>query len=77
MSFFPIEELLAKVDSKYRLAIIVSKRVRQLNEELRRSPGNYTELINIALKEIAQGKIQYKVPGDNKVKSEEKVKGEE
>ena len=66
MAFFPIEDLMSKVDSRYRLAIIVSKRVRQLNEQAKRPASKYTKLTNIALEEISQGKVAYTTPEDKK-----------
>jgi DNA-directed RNA polymerase subunit omega len=62
MSLMPIEELLSKVDSKYRLVIIAAKRSKQLARgsppllALKSFKSTYK-----ALEEIAAGKLDFTV----------------
>lgn len=62
MSHVSLEDLIEKVDSKYRLVIIAAKRSRQLNEgvlpAIRSNTGKPTY---IALDEVAAGKINYEI----------------
>ncbi|MDQ7821928.1 MAG: DNA-directed RNA polymerase subunit omega [Candidatus Eremiobacteraeota bacterium] len=61
-----IEELLDKVDSKFSLVTMVSKRARQLNDGYPRMiKTSSTKSVSVALEEIAAGNISYK---KNKVK---------
>ncbi len=58
-----MNEALSKVDSRYRLAIIVFKRARLLaagDEPLVKS--RYTKPITIALEEFAKGYLEWKTP---------------
>ena len=68
----PIDELLAKVDSKYSLVLYSAKRARQINAYYHSlSEGAYGEYtppmvevpsgnyLTIALEETAQGKLKY------------------
>jgi DNA-directed RNA polymerase subunit omega len=53
-----LEELLEKVDSKFSLITMVSKRARQLNTGLPKLvKTNSKKNVTIALEEIAQSKI--------------------
>lgn len=63
---FPIENLLKKVDSKYRLAIIVAERAKQLSKMKEKPPSKYSKLTNMALEEIAQGKVKWREKGSEK-----------
>jgi DNA-directed RNA polymerase subunit omega len=67
----PIDELLTKVDSKYQLVIVASKRARQINDYyVERSEGTVTTAgplvefaldekpLTIAMREIAEGLIE-------------------
>ncbi len=60
MSHVPIEDLIDKVDSKYRLVIIAAKRSRQLNQGAAPlvQPKGYKST-NISLEEMAAGKIEF------------------
>lgn len=62
MSHLPIEDLVDKVDSKYRLVIIAAKRSRQLNQGVRPllQPKGY-KTTYIALEEMAAGKVEYTI----------------
>ncbi|MFQ5881082.1 MAG: DNA-directed RNA polymerase subunit omega [Candidatus Methylomirabilales bacterium] len=60
MTHVPIEDLIDKVDSKYRLVIIADKRSRQLNRgatPLVQPKGRKPTYI--ALEEIAAGRLEY------------------
>ena len=61
MSYVPIEDLLKKVNSSYKLVILASRRTMELNEGGQRlvdlSPR--TKISTIALEEIKEGKIGY------------------
>lgn len=63
-----MERLLGNVSSKYKLIILASRRTLELNEgkpKLTDAPLNM-KLANIALKEIAEGKITYKLRKEEK-----------
>src|SRR3972149_5576809 len=60
MTNVPLEDLMDKVDSKYRLVIIATKRSRQLNQGAAptiQSKGQKPTYI--ALEEMAAGKVEY------------------
>ena len=67
MGKIDMEKLRTKVDSAYKLVILAAKRARELNEG---SPKlvetDSKKLANIALEEIAAGKISYKEKGSKK-----------
>jgi DNA-directed RNA polymerase subunit omega len=51
----------AQIDSKYALVILASKRAKQLKEGSRaRIKTDSTNLLTVALEEIASGEIQYR-----------------
>jgi len=67
----PIDELLTKVDSKYQLVIVASKRAREINDYyVERAEGTVTTAgplvefalddkpLTIAMREIAEGLIE-------------------
>lgn len=62
MPHISMEDLLKKVDSRYKLVILASRRAAELNTGAQRlvnlSPK--TKLSTIALEEIKEGKIGYK-----------------
>lgn len=62
MSHVSIEDLLDKVDSKYRLVMIAAKRARQLNQGAAPlvHPKSYKPTY-IVLEELAAGRIEYRV----------------
>ena len=62
MISFQMEDLMEKVGSRYKLAILASRRTLELSdgkEKLVDAPPN-TKLTSIAIKEIEEGKISYK-----------------
>lgn len=62
MTHIPLEDLVDKIDSKYRLVIIAAKRSRQLNQgtaPLVQPKGHKPTYI--ALEEIAAAKVDYTV----------------
>jgi len=62
MSYIPVEDLLDKVESRYKLVILASRRAGELNSGGQRlvdiSPKE--KISTIALEEIREGKIAYK-----------------
>lgn len=62
MSHISLEDLVEKVDSKYRLVIIAAKRSRQLNQGTAPlvQPKGY-KATYISLEEVAAGKVEYTV----------------
>jgi DNA-directed RNA polymerase subunit omega len=76
MMYPPIEELLAKVDSKFTLVSIAAKRGRQINSYFSQLGEGLGAIVppqvasvsrkplSIALEEIAADKITYARPGD-------------
>jgi len=59
MSYVPVQDLLAKTDSIYKLVVLASKRAVELNAGAPRLVEVDGEKISsIALEEIAQGKVK-------------------
>jgi DNA-directed RNA polymerase subunit omega len=59
----PLEELLDRVDNKYALVIISSKRARQLKEgSLPMVDIDSANPVSVALEEIATGKVRFEEP---------------
>lgn len=59
MSYVPVQDLLAKTDSIYKLVVLASKRAVELNAGAARLVETDGEKISsIALEEIAQGKVK-------------------
>lgn len=59
----PLEELLDRVDNKYALVIIASKRARQLKDgALPMVDIDSANPVSIALEEIATGKVRFDEP---------------
>jgi DNA-directed RNA polymerase omega subunit len=62
MSYIPMEDLLSKVDSAYKLVILASRRAVELNKGGQKlvdlSPK--IKVSTVALEEIKEGKIAYK-----------------
>lgn len=62
MSYVPMEDLLEKVGSRYKLVVLASRRAMELNEGKPRlvdiSPK--AKISTIALEEIRKGKVNYK-----------------
>lgn len=70
MPHISMEDLLKKVDSRYKLVILASRRAAELNAGAQKlvnlSPK--TKLATIALEEIKEGKITYKKSEDKETK---------
>jgi DNA-directed RNA polymerase subunit omega len=62
MSYIPMEDLLDKVESRYKLVILASRRAVELNEGKQRlvEINPKAKSSTIALEEIREGKIEYK-----------------
>lgn len=59
----PLEELLDRVDNKYALVIIASKRARQLKEgSLPMVDIDSANPVSVALEEIATGRVRFEEP---------------
>lgn len=74
MAQVPIEELLKQCGSIYKLVILAAKRAKELADgspSLVETP--HRKITTIALEEIAQGKVAYKIEEEEDVK---KKKGE-
>ena len=63
MSYTPIEKLLEKITSKYKLVTIAARRALELNDGAPRlvEAASKTKPALVALQEIAAGKITYRV----------------
>ena len=64
MVYMPLEELLKKTGSLYKLVNLASKRALQLNEgasNLLEDNDDSKKISTIALKEILEGKVNYKI----------------
>ncbi|MEK6646381.1 MAG: DNA-directed RNA polymerase subunit omega [Candidatus Firestonebacteria bacterium] len=69
MNYMYLEKLLDKIENKYKMVIIASKRARQLNTgSQKKMESPYRKTINIALEEILAGKIKYTDPSAKEVK---------
>ena len=68
MSYILVEDLLDKVDSRYKLVILASRRAGELNNGGQRlidiSPK--AKISTIALEEIREGRITYKEAKESK-----------
>lgn len=61
MNQLSLDELMEKVDSRYTLVVVASKRARSLTEKgAGREDGTLSKPVTTALKEILQNKISYK-----------------
>ncbi len=59
MSYIPIQDLLKKTDSIYKLVVLASKRATELNAGAPKLiEFNHEKVSSIALEEIAQGKVK-------------------
>jgi DNA-directed RNA polymerase subunit omega len=59
MSYVPIQDLLAKTNSIYKLVVLASKRAVELNAGAPRLvEADGEKISSIALEEIAQGKVK-------------------
>ncbi len=68
MSYIPIEDLLEKVGSMYKLVILASRRAGELNDGGQKlvdiSPK--VKISIVALEEIRKGKVAYKAAEEDK-----------
>ena len=66
--YIPVEDLLDKVDSMYKLVILASRRAGELNDGGQKlidiSPR--AKLSTVALEEIRKGKVTYKETKESK-----------
>ena len=62
MPYIPVEDLLKKVDSMYKLVILASRRTMELNNGGQKlvDSSPKVKMSTIALEEIREGKIGYK-----------------
>lgn len=70
MAYIQMEQLMKQVGSRYKLVILASKRTLELNDgkpKLTDMPAT-SKLANIALKEIEEGKVEYKISEAKKTK---------
>ena len=59
MSYVPIQDLLSKTGSLYKLVVLASKRAAELNAGAPQMiETNNEKICSIALQEIAQGKVK-------------------
>lgn len=63
MQYVPIQELLNKTGSMYKLAVLASLRAVELGEGAAKlvEASPETKVTTLALKEILEGKISYKI----------------
>ncbi len=62
MAYAPLEDLLKNSDSIYKLVIMASKRALELSEgQPKLVESSSDKSATIALEEIAQGKVTYKI----------------
>ncbi len=74
MSYVPIQDLLARTDSIYKLVVLASKRALELSAgALRLVETDGEKISSIALEEITQGKVKLQ-KGEVAVKSKIKYK---
>lgn len=68
MTYIPMEDLLKKVGSMYKLVILASRRVMELNAGGQKlvDSSPKAKASSIALEEIRRGKISYKKSEDVK-----------
>lgn len=60
-----LDVLMENVDSRYTLVVIAAKRARQITEvvlqqEQEENPWGLDKPVSAALKEVAQGKVEYR-----------------
>ena len=63
MSYVPIQDLLSKTDSVYKLVVLASKRAAELNSGAPKLVElDSAKISSVALEEIAQGKVKLSCP---------------
>lgn len=69
MAFPSLEKALDKASNRYLLVVLAAKRARQLNRGATpQLDSKHKKPTSIALEEIAQGKIGYRVKDEDSVK---------
>ena len=68
MSDVTMESLMEKVGSRYKIVNMASKRTLELSEGRQKlvDASAFMKLSSVALKEIQEGKISYKIKGEKK-----------
>ncbi|MCG2704853.1 MAG: DNA-directed RNA polymerase subunit omega [Candidatus Omnitrophica bacterium] len=68
VSYVPLEDLLKKVDSIYRLVLMASRRAVEISDTGQKLVDISPRLkaTTVALEEVRQGKISYRVPESDK-----------
>jgi len=77
MSYVPMEALLEKTDSIYKLVILAAKRAVELNQgagRLVEGISANTKVSTVALREIAEGKVFFEKEEEEKEKPKPKAK---
>ncbi|MDP3788842.1 MAG: DNA-directed RNA polymerase subunit omega [Candidatus Omnitrophota bacterium] len=68
LSYIPIEQLMNRVDSIYKLVLLASQRAVEISEGAQKlvdiSPK--IKASTVALEEIKEGKVSYKITGGGK-----------
>jgi len=65
MSYVPIQDLLSKTGSLYKLVVLASKRAVELNAGAPRMiEANNEKVCSVALEEIARGKVKFQIEKD-------------
>ncbi|MBU3934291.1 MAG: DNA-directed RNA polymerase subunit omega [Candidatus Omnitrophica bacterium] len=63
MPYVPVQDLLARTDSIYKLVVLASKRAVELNAGAPRLvEADGEKVSSIALEEIAQGRVKFESP---------------
>lgn len=74
MLYPSIDDLMEKVDSRYTLVIMASKRARQILEgDAPVVVSNSKKAVSIAVQEIAEGKVSYTAGEDEVLLGEEEA----
>lgn len=67
MSYIPREKILKNEESIYKITLLAAKRAVELNNGSQKLvETNSTKFSTIALEEIAQGKVRYKIKEEQK-----------
>jgi DNA-directed RNA polymerase subunit omega len=75
MAGVPVDELLKRCGSRYRLVLLAVKRAKEIADgALPLVEMDHTKATSIALEEIRQGKVSYKVAESEALKAEPAVK---
>lgn len=68
MSYIPIEDLLKKTDSIYKLVLLAARRAVEISETGQKLVDVSPKLkaSTVALEEVREGKVYYKITGGGK-----------